>query len=212
MAACLPAVLPEYLLTALKDRVHDAGDLFGPPASGPVRPEASAQPSSIALIYAPTLWLLAAMGTRVGGRGLKRSPPPSLTLSWNAVTGILTRSFSEFPCQFALLGSRSRGVNHSERGDVPGGPATYWNRIGLRQWVLEGSLGLICKGHLAWVDAGTVLANQPRPESPRTEDVFPEFLVHHVSLAERWQQELCRELLPVVPEVRQLRSVANLRE
>ena len=105
MAACLPAVLPEYLLTALKDRVHDAGDLFGPPASGPVRPEASAQPSSIALIYAPTLWLLAAMGTRVGGRGLKRSPPPSLTLSWNAVTGILPDRFRSFPASLHYWGA-----------------------------------------------------------------------------------------------------------
>ena len=157
MAACLPAVLPEYLLTALKDRVHDAGDLFGPPASGPGRPEASAQPSSIALIYAPTLWLLAAMGARVGGRDLKRSPPPSLTLSWNAVTGILPDRFRSFPASLHYLGSRSRGVNHSERGDVPGGPATYWNRIRLRQWVIESSLGLIWKGHLAWVDAGSFL-------------------------------------------------------
>ena len=105
MAACLPTVLPEYLLTALKDHVHDAGDLFGPPASGPVRPEASAQPSSIALIYAPTLWLLAAMGARVGGRDLKRSPPPSLTLSWNAVTGILPDRLRSFPASLHYWGA-----------------------------------------------------------------------------------------------------------
>ena len=31
----------------------------------------------------------------------------------------------------------SRDVNHGQRRDIPGGLFTYWNRVGLRQWVLE---------------------------------------------------------------------------
>ena len=49
-------------------------------------------------------------------------------------------------------------------------------------------------------------------KSARTEYVFTEFFIHRASLSKGWQQELRSELLPVVPEVPQPRSVANRRK
>ena len=73
------------------------------------------------------------MGARVERESLKRSHYRSLSRSWNTVTRIcpmvLPTSYNQEP--------PSRGVNHGQRRDIPGGPFTYWNRVELRQWVLE---------------------------------------------------------------------------
>ena len=73
------------------------------------------------------------MGARVERESLKRSHSRSLSGSWNAATRICsmvlpTRYNQEPP---------SRDVNHGQRRDIPGGLFTYWNRVELRQWVLE---------------------------------------------------------------------------